>query len=467
MEPLLTAALPALSAACLAGAALIYVGTERWARRARRALAQADDAFAVRLREARIRPARGEEEPDAAWLGYRKFRVVRKVIEDGKGETASFYLAPLDGRRLPPYPPGAYLNIRVDVPGRGAEARSYSISGAWRPDAYRLSIKRVPASTDPHTGKPLPAGVVSNFVHDHVHEGSTLDVSAPQHCPQFVLDMEQDSPIVLLGGGVGITPMLCMWEEVAARQPTRPMWLFYGVRGSGELMDGAGEESALSSISRQASDAHRLWLCLSRVGEVRDPAGHLVGLEGGESEGDRALCDLFRRRLEAGERPRLLYRHGRVSVRAWIWQALPPALREQAHFYTCGPGPFMRAIREDLRALGVPERRIHFEEFGADSHDALTELVETAAEVTFSAGGRVQTVAWEPRRRDLQRLARANGVAIRGACGVGACGECETPVLAGQVQHTREPLPWQPRPGCCLPCVAVPHPDCERLELQA
>lgn len=467
MDPLVTLGLPGLSLCCLAGSALVYALTERRRRRAWRELAAADDAFRLRLREARIRPSRREEEePDLAWEGYRKFRIVRKVIEDTKAETASFYFAPIDGRRLPGYPPGAYLNIRVDIPEHGSEARSYSISSSFRQDCYRLSIKRVPGSTDPNTGKVLPPGLVSNFVHDHVHEGSTIDISAPQHCPHFVLDMEQDFPVVLLGAGVGITPMICMWEEVVSRQPTRPVWLFYGVRGSDELMDSAGNDSALPSIMRQVSDEARLWLCFSAVKEVKDASGRVVGLTGG-ADGDRLLCEATRRRMLSGERPRILYHHGRVAVKPWIWNVLPARFKQEAHFYTCGPGPFMKGIREDLRGLGVPERRIHFEEFGADSHDAMTEVVDTKCEVTFTRGGRSKPVAWEGWRRDLQRLASANGVPIRGSCGVGACGECETPILAGKVQHTRDPLPWTPTPGCCLPCVAVPHPDCERLELQA
>ncbi|MGE0711153.1 MAG: hypothetical protein AB7N76_29395 [Planctomycetota bacterium] len=453
-----------LGALGLAGAVWLY--TRRALTRGFAELARDASAFEVRLREARIRPARREEEPAVAWQGYRKFRVIKKVIEDGKSETASFYFAPLDGRRLPPFPPGAYLNLRVEIPEHGPEARSYSISGAFRPELYRLSIKRVPGWTDA-AGKHFPPGVVSNFVHDHVHEGSIVDVSAPQCCPDFVLSLSDESPAVLFGGGVGITPMLCMWEEIVTRQPTRPVWLFYGVRGSAELMDNAGDDSALRDINAQTGDEQRLIYCLSRVSEVKDEQGQVVGLAGGETEGDRLMCELFLRRAQAGEQPRLSYRHGRVDVSGWVWDALPPSFQAEAHFYMCGPGAFMKALREDLQAQGVPERRIHFEEFGAESHDAMSEVVNSTCDVTFTKGGRSQTVAWEGWRRDLQRLGKANGVTIRGACGVGACGECETPILAGRVQHTRDPLPYQPTPGCCLPCVAVPHPECEALELQA
>ena len=464
---LLSLALPALSLSSLIAAGALYVFTRRYTARAWRELAEAEQDFALRLRAARIRPAQREEsDPDVAWQGFRKFRVTRKVLEDHKSETASFYLAPLDGRRLPPYPPGAYLNLRVEIPELGLETRSYSISGGFTPDYYRLSIKRVPGWTDAK-GKAIPPGKVSNFVHDHVHEGSVVDVSAPNHCPHFVLDMESDAPVVLLGGGVGITPMICMWEEVVTRQPTRPVWLFYGVRGSAELMDAADEISALHSMLKQVGDDQRLWLCFSRVKPELDAEGRVVGMSGGETEGDRVLCERSRQLLVTGQQPRVVHHYGRVSVKSWVWDVLPPNFRDTAHFYTCGPGPFMKAIRVDLLAKGVPDRRIHFEEFGADSHDALTDVVETACEVVFSRGGRSAAAPWEGWRRDLQRLAKANEVSIRGHCGVGACGECETPILSGRVQHTRDPLPYEPSPGCCLPCVAVPHPDCERLELQA
>jgi uncharacterized protein len=464
MDPL-ALIFPVLACLAICAAAAVFFLTRRHAERGWRELALATDGFAVRLREARIRPARSEEEPDLAWEGLRKFRVVKKVIEDTKEETASFYFAPIDGRRLPPFAPGAYLNIRVETPD-GPESRSYSISGAFRKDYYRLSIKRVPEVTDKKSGKVYPKGVVSNFVHDHLHEGSVLDISAPQCCPDFGLSLEDSAPAVLFGGGVGITPMLCMWEEIVTRQPARPVWLFYGVRGGGELMDNAGDQSALAKITEQVSEYQRLWYCMSRVKEEKDDAGGSV-LMGGESDMDRLLCEASRKLRATGAEPPIVYEPGRISVKNWIWTALTPQFRAEAHFYMCGPGPFMKALRTDLTAKGVPERRIHYEEFGAESHDAMSEVAETTCDVVFTKGGSSKTVAWEGWRRDLQRLGKANEIQIRGACGVGACGDCETPVLSGQVNHTRSPLPFQPTPGCCLPCVAVPHPDCSRLELQA
>lgn len=454
----------ALFAICLAG--VVFVGTRRRVRRGWRELALTTDGFVIRLREARIRPARSEEEPDLAWEGYRKFRVVKKVIEDSKDETASFYFSPIDGRRLPPFVPGAYLNIRVEIPDQGPESRSYSISGAFRKDYYRLSIKRVPEVVDRKTGKVYPAGVVSNFVHDHIHEGSVIDIMAPQCCPDFGLSLEDEAPAVLFGGGVGITPMLCMWEEIVARQPSRPVWLFYGVRGGAELMDNAGDQSALIRIDSQVSEYQRLFYCLSRVKESVDENEQVV-LIGGEDDSDRLLCEASRRLRATGVDPPIVYEPGRISVKGWIWDAMTPQFKAEAHFYMCGPGPFMKGLREDLTAKGVPARRIHYEEFGADSHDAMSEVAETNCDVVFTKGGSSKNMAWEGWRRDLQRLGKANGVQIRGTCGVGACGDCQTPILAGRVNHTRSPLPFQPTAGCCLPCVAVPHPDCTRLELQA
>jgi ferredoxin-NADP reductase/ferredoxin len=465
--PYLHLILPGISLLFLAIAAVVYLLTRRSLALGWRAMARADQAFGLRLRAARIRPPVAEEEEKGAWEGYRKFRIVKKVVEDGKQETASFYFSPIDGRRLTPFAPGAYLTIRVDIPDHGSESRAYSISGAFRQDYYRLSIKRVPGFKDKKSGKTYPPGLVSNFVHDHVHEGSTIDSCAPMCCPDFGLDMADDFPVVLFGGGVGVTPMLCMWEEIVQRQPTRPVWMFYGVRGTAEIMDNAGDDSALVNLSNQVSDDQRLFYCLSRVKEAKDDEGNVIGLTGGETEGDRMMCELFRRRLAAGDHPRIVYHHGRISVKSWVWDALTPRFQAEAHFYMCGPGAFMKALRVDLEAAGVPERRVHYEEFGADSHDAMTDVVNSKCEVTYSKGGRTSTASWEGWRRDLQRLAKANDVDIRGVCGVGACGDCETPILSGQVQHTRAPLPYEPTAGCCLPCVAVPHPDCEKLELQA
>ena len=145
-----------------------------------------------------------------SWSGHRAFVVDQKVTES---ETVtSFYLKPEDGGPIADYEPGQYIGFELDVPGKADPVkRSYTISEApGRLDGYRVSIKREPAPA----GRPdLDPGVGSNYFHDHVEVGSVLRVRAPGGV--FHLDRDKDTPVVLLSGGVGLTPahFPLMWER--------------------------------------------------------------------------------------------------------------------------------------------------------------------------------------------------------------------------------------------------------------
>ncbi|MFA5187532.1 MAG: FAD-binding oxidoreductase, partial [Patescibacteria group bacterium] len=130
-----------------------------------------------------------------AWNGFRSFRVDDREIEDGTRSVCSFYLVPVDKLPLPSFKPGQFLTFRLDIPkpdGSGTEqiTRCYSLSDAPQADHYRVSIKRVP----PPPKSDHPPGRSSNFFHDHVQVGTTLQVRAPSG--HFYLE-PASSPIVL------------------------------------------------------------------------------------------------------------------------------------------------------------------------------------------------------------------------------------------------------------------------------
>ncbi|MCW8902376.1 MAG: FAD/NAD(P)-binding oxidoreductase, partial [Sedimenticola sp.] len=116
-----------------------------------------------------------------AWKGFREFVVQRRELEDAQASICSFYLAPVDGKPLPPFQAGQFLTFKLDIeapaPQTGKSViRCYSLSDSPDPNHYRVSIKRVPAPAD----RPeLSAGVSSNYFHDQVMEGTHLQVRAP------------------------------------------------------------------------------------------------------------------------------------------------------------------------------------------------------------------------------------------------------------------------------------------------
>jgi hypothetical protein len=362
----------------------------------------------------------------SAWAGLRTFRVERKVVEDGKQEVCSFYLVPQDGQPLAPFLPGQFLTFRLDIPtatgDTEATVRCYSLSDAPRPTSYRVSIKRAP----PPLNGQAPPGRSSNFFHDQVVAGSLLQVRAPTG--HFHID-RGDGPVVLIGGGIGITPMLSMLNWCLAEQPGREIWLFYGVRHGRELV----MKSQLESLAASHPNFH-LQVCISDP-QVADVAGHDYQYRG------RVDVDLLRRLLP-----------------------LKPY-----HFYICGPAPMMESLVPALQDWGVPAGRIHYEAFGPASIQrkktsstllaasptgtGLMPASDSAIVVTFAQSGK--QLPWQPGAGTLLDFAEANGISASSGCRAGGCGTCQTTIRSGEVAYRQMP-DFDPEPGTCLLCVCTP-----------
>ncbi|MDO8925577.1 MAG: 2Fe-2S iron-sulfur cluster-binding protein [Sideroxyarcus sp.] len=352
----------------------------------------------------------------AAWSGLRPFRVERRVVEDGAQTVCSFYLVPEDGEALPSFLPGQFLTFRLDVsPAEGASEqiiRCYSLSDAPRPDYYRVSIKRVPAPA----GRDVPPGRSSNHFHDQVAVGSVLQVRAPSG--HFHID-RSDAPVVLIGGGIGITPMLSMLNWCLNEQPGRELWLFYGVRNSRELV----MKSHLEQLAAAYPNFH-LRFCFS------DPLPEEVA---GRDYHFASRIDV---RLLRAELPLKPY-----------------------HFYICGPTPLMESLVPALEDWGVPDAHIHFEAFGPASikrrSAAAQPAVTTQSDivVTFARSGK--QFQWQPDAGNLLEFAEANGIAVDSGCRAGGCGSCQTTITSGEVSYGQAPE-FDPEPGSCLLCTCIP-----------
>lgn len=366
-------------------------------------------------------PSASEPASVAAWGGFRNFRVDRKEIEDGAQSICSFYLVPEDGQPLPVFKPGQFLTFRLDVPktdSNGMEqiTRCYSLSGTHQPDHYRVSIKRVP----PPPRSDHPPGRSSNFFHDHIPAGATLEVRAPSG--HFYLE-PGSSPIVLIAGGIGITPMFSMLNWCQAHQPEREVWFFYGVRNSQETAFAA----QLNAITA-ANPNVRVRLCFS------DP-------------------------LPEDQLGKDFQQYGRVNVDLFR-KELP---LKPYHYYICGPTPMMETLVPALEDWGVPDAHIHFEAFGpASIKRRKPETVITGSATTDPVGDITVTFAksgkqapWSPQSASLLEFAESQGIVIDSGCRAGGCGTCQTTIRSGEVAYQQSP-DHDPEPGTCLMCVCIP-----------
>ncbi len=354
------------------------------------------------------------KEEVSGWSGFRPFKVVRRDIEDSARQICSFYLESEDRQPLPSYKPGQFLTFRLDVPkadGSGTEqiTRCYSLSDAPQSDHYRVSIKRVPPSPKSNH----PPGRSSNFFHDHVQVGTTLQVRAPSG--HFYLE-PGGSPIVLIAGGIGITPMLSMLNWCQTNQPEREVWFFHGVRNGKEIAFAAH----LSAIAAANPKVH-LRLCFS------DP-------------------------LPEDQLGQDFHHLGRVDVNLFRME-LP---LKPYHYYICGPTPMMETLVPALDDWGVPDSHIHFEAFGPASikrrkpETAATENVAAASlsdiTVTFAKSGK--QARWSTQAGCLLEFAESHGIAIDSGCRAGGCGTCQSRIPSRAIMTWRyPPLAWT---GPCL-----------------
>ena len=242
---------------------------------------------------------RASAEQTGGWRGARTFRVARKVAESS--EISSFYLHPVDGQPVMAHQPGQYIGLRLVIGGQ-EQRRNYSLSALPNGHELRISVKRE------------AEGVVSRFLHDEVREGDTLEVFPPAGA--FTLQ-PGDRPLVLISGGVGITPTLAMLSE--ALQTGRTVHFIHCARNRAVH----AFRDTIDALAARHPQLQRFY-CYDQADEGADAVG---------------LLDQAR-------------------LAQWL-----PANRD-VDAYFLGPKPFMTLVKRSLLALGVPEAQTRYEFFG-------------------------------------------------------------------------------------------------------
>ncbi|MDO9427785.1 MAG: NO-inducible flavohemoprotein [Methylobacterium sp.] len=247
------------------------------------------------------------------WNGWRDF-VVDSVTEESEN-IRSFVLVPADGGAILRHEPGQYLGFLLTLPGHGVTRRTYSISCAPNDRAYRITVKR-------EAGQVPPPGTVSNWLHDHAAPGTVLRAAPP--AGDFFLDRTSRAPVVLVSGGVGLTPMMSMLGVLVTEASERPTWYVHGTLN--------GRVHAMRQELAEAKEA--------------DPNLRLQTFYAAPEAGDRLGIDYDEKGLVTAE---------------WLIANTPHAT---ATYYLCGPAPFLASLSDGLHRAGLPAERVRFETFG-------------------------------------------------------------------------------------------------------
>lgn len=356
------------------------------------------------------------------WPSYRKF-AVESVIEESES-AKSFILIPMDGGPLAPFLPGQHLPLRLHIAGQPRPViRCYTLSDCFHKRHYRLTIKK---ELPPTTNANVPSGLSSTYFHEGLLVGDTIEAKAPSG--KFHLDPNQTHPVVMLAGGIGVTPMMSMINGLCQVGSRRDVYFVFALRHGG---DHVFKEHLRSLMARWPNIRMHV---LYETPRPQDVAG---------ADYDRV---------------------GRING-ALLREILPSLDME---YYVCGPSGMMNAISETLMNEGVLRERIRTESFGPSSLSFRSAVAAEEAEpnaeappeltVTFAKSGKA--VRWTKDAATVLELAEMNGVDITFGCRYGDCGTCMTRVVRGRVKYLH-PTDAQPDPGTCLPCSCKPETSIE------
>ncbi|MDH0732906.1 pyridoxamine 5'-phosphate oxidase family protein [Pseudomonas sichuanensis] len=343
-----------------------------------------------------------QRERQRQWLAWRVAR-----IEQESRDIRSFYLQP-DGGKPVPFAPGQHIPVRLQLDGEAPLVRTYSLSSAPSDGYLRISVKA--------------QGPASRHLHERLKVGDVLDVRLPMG--NFTLDQQSQRPLVLIGAGVGITPLMAMLREQLKTGQGRRIHLFHGGRSLAELPF----RQELAVLKQQAGDLLVIHRALSQ------PEAHAVPGRDFEFAG----------------------RLGIAQIKAAL------AL-DDYDFYLCGPASFTQDLYEGLRAVHVPDARIHAEAFGPstlrrhtdDRQPVLQQPPAATQPVPVYFASSAKEARWAPDSGTLLELAERRGLSPDFSCRGGSCGTCKTRVVSGQVHYPNPPAEL-PDSGSVLICCAVP-----------
>jgi nitric oxide dioxygenase len=249
------------------------------------------------------------ESRNGGWNGWRNFTITSKTKESDV--VTSFVLKPSDGGRVIRHRPGQYLTFRLPLADGTVAKRNYSISCGPNDEFYRISVKRESSGQGG-----------SIYLHDHTDIGSVIDATPP--AGDFFLPEEPKAPVVLLSGGVGLTPMVSMLEAIAKDYPDLETHFIHG---------------ALNSATH-AMDKHVRSLAAPR---------------------SQVKVKTFYSEPSAEDAVGLSHDYDGFITVDWLRSQTP---FETSEFYLCGPKPFLKALVPALARAGVPGDRVHYEFFG-------------------------------------------------------------------------------------------------------
>lgn len=281
-------------------------------------------------------------------------RVIARTVE--ALDICSFELIEAQGHVLPAFSAGSHVDVKIN----DGFTRQYSLcNDPSEKHRYLIAVLR-----DANTR----GG--SQAMHDSVKVGDSITISTPKNHFPLAHGAKHN---LLLAGGIGVTPILCMAERLAVM--------------------GAGFDLHYCTRSRERTAFY------DRIGASAYAPRVQFHFDDGAAE-------------------------QKLDLKALLVKPEPGT-----HVYVCGPKGFMDAVLSTARAQGWPEDQVHFEFFGAD---AVKSDDDRSFQVKLASSGKIVVV---PKDKTVVEALADAGIEVMTSCGEGVCGTCLTRVLEGEVDH--------------------------------
>lgn len=331
---------------------------------------------------------------------YREF-IIQKIVSESL-HIKSFYLEPKDNQPLNYFLPGQFLTLKIPRPETDL-IRTYTVSSRPGLPYYRITVKRE------------DQGQASPLLHDTLHTGDTLWVRDP--AGQFHLNLNSSNPVMMISGGVGITPMLSMLAYIQDKQPNRKVIFIHASRNQ--------------EVQPMTAQLYEWTQTLPNFRLIRIHSQPLASEKQGQDFD-------FQGRIN----PEILSSHLDTDIE---------------DYYICGPRGFMEVAYADLINLGISPEKIHYEFFGESKKLSPSPTIIPSTEeftIEFSASGK--TAAWTNQHDSILELAESLGLSPDYSCRIGTCMTCESQLLEGKVKYDPEPFVDVPE-GSVLICCSQPQ----------
>ncbi|HEY9312318.1 ferredoxin--NADP reductase [Williamsia sp.] len=302
---------------------------------------------------------------------------VAEVVDETSDAKSLVFDVPDDAADRFDYLPGQFLTLRIPSEQTGSVARCYSLSSSpFGEEKPKVTVKRT------------AEGYGSNWICDHVTAGDQIEVLPPSG---VFTPTDLDAPILLLGAGSGITPVMSILKSALAKGSGR-LVLVYANRGENDVIFGSELKDLQHRYPQRLTVVH--WL------------ESVQGLPSAEK-----LATLLR------------------PFKAY-------------HAYMCGPGPFMDAVHKALAAVEMSHHQVHAEVFTSLSGDPFEDIAPAeltdeqladAASVDVELDGEVHQLSW-PKSQTLVDIMLTAGLDVPYSCREGECGSCACTLTEGTVE---------------------------------